>query len=90
MTNEKLDELEALGAKIAAWKASPREDDALALLHEGAAINALPELVAMGRRVEALRAAAQEQLDYMDMCNDKGDLERNLRAALAALKGPTT
>ena len=34
--------------------------------------------------------AAQEQLDYMDLCNDKGDLERNLRRAVAlarAVKG---
>jgi hypothetical protein len=27
--------------------------------------------------------AAKAQLQYMDLCNDKGDLERNLRAALA-------
>jgi hypothetical protein len=38
-------------------------------------------------QVEALRAAAQAQLDYMDLCGDKGDLERNLRAALSMLKG---
>ena len=37
-------------------------------------------------RVRALVKAAQAQLDYMDMCNDTGDLERNLRAALSALE----
>jgi len=37
-------------------------------------------------RVRALVKAAEAQLDYMDMCNDAGDLERNLRAALRALE----
>jgi hypothetical protein len=45
-----------------------------------AAVNALPELIAVAK-------AAQAQLDYMDLCGDKGDLERNLRAALSLLKG---
>ncbi len=36
-----------------------------------------PELV-------ALVEAAKVQLAYMDFCNDRGDLERNLRAALEA------
>jgi len=45
-----------------------------------AAINALPGLIAVAK-------AAQAQLDYMDLCGDKGDLERNLRAALSLLKG---
>lgn len=40
-------------------------------------------------RVLALVEAAGAQLQYMDMCNDRGDLERNLRAALAAMKGAT-
>lgn len=31
--------------------------------------------------------AAEAQLQYMDMCGDKGDLERNLRSALFAVKG---
>ena len=35
--------------------------------------------------IKALVAAATNQLHYMDMCGDKGDNERNLRAALAAL-----
>ena len=38
------------------------------------------------KRVRALVEAAQAQLDYMDMCRERGDLERNLRAALRALK----
>ena len=37
-------------------------------------------------RVRALVEAAQAQLDYMDMCRERGDLERNLRAALRALE----
>ena len=37
-------------------------------------------------RVKALVEAAQAQLDYMDMCRERGDLERNLRAALRALE----
>ena len=37
-------------------------------------------------RVKALVEAAQAQLDYMDMCREHGDLERNLRAALRALE----
>lgn len=44
-----------------------------------AAVNALPAF-------DALVDAAQAQLDYMDLCNDKGDLERNLRRALAAVR----
>lgn len=31
--------------------------------------------------------AAEAQLQYMDMCGDKGDLERNLRSSLFAVKG---
>jgi hypothetical protein len=42
-----------------------------------------PRDAAVARLVEA----ASEQLAYMDMCGDKGDLERNLRAAIAAVKG---
>ena len=38
-------------------------------------------------RVRALVEAAQAQLDYMDMCGERGDLERNLRAALRDLEG---
>ena len=34
----------------------------------------------------ALVDAATEQLNYMDLCNHRGDLERNLRAALAAIR----
>lgn len=34
----------------------------------------------------ALVEAAEEVLTYMDMCNDKGDLERNLRTALTAFR----
>jgi hypothetical protein len=41
-----------------------------------AAAMQLPEVLAL---VEAAKA----QLQYMDLCNDKGDLERNLRATLA-------
>lgn len=37
--------------------------------------------------IAQLVEAAEAQLQYMDMCGDKGDLERNLRAALAAAKG---
>jgi hypothetical protein len=37
-------------------------------------------------RVEALVDAASAQLQYMDWCNEKGDLERNLRNALAAFQ----
>ena len=37
-------------------------------------------------RVKALVEAAQAQLDYMDMCRERGDLERNLRAALRAME----
>jgi hypothetical protein len=44
-----------------------------------AAVAALPNLL-------GVVDAAQDQLDYMDACNDKGDLERNLRRALAVLK----
>jgi hypothetical protein len=42
--------------------------------------------VARNPKVAALVEAASDQLQYMDACNDKGDLERNLRAALAAIK----
>ena len=35
--------------------------------------------------VDDLIDAAAAQLAYMDMCNDRGDLERNLRAALGRL-----
>jgi hypothetical protein len=38
-------------------------------------------------QIAALVDAADAQLQYMDMCGDKGDLERNLRAAIAAVKG---
>lgn len=40
-------------------------------------IAAAPELLAAGEAV----------LAYMDLCNDRGDLERNLRAAIAKAKG---
>lgn len=36
--------------------------------------------------VKPLLAAAEAQIAYMDLCNDKGDLERNLRAEIAALR----
>lgn len=39
--------------------------------------------------VAALVKAAEAQIQYMDMCHDNGDLERNLRAALARVKGET-
>lgn len=42
-------------------------------------VNAVPEILSL---VEAAKA----QLQYMDMTNDKGDLERNLRNALSALE----
>jgi hypothetical protein len=78
---------------IAPWIVSD-EDAALIV----AAINALPGLVAMGRRVERLEAALQEIADPQLMfagplcCGDAvadawelfGDIAR------AALKGPTT
>jgi hypothetical protein len=35
--------------------------------------------------VAALVEAVEAQLQYMDTCNDRGDLERNMRAALRAL-----
>jgi hypothetical protein len=38
---------------------------------------------------DRLADAARAQLEYMMMCNDKGDLERNLRAALDAYREAT-
>jgi hypothetical protein len=43
-----------------------------------------------GDMVNRLLDAASEQLAYMDLCNDKGDLERNLRAAVDCLRGNRT
>ena len=45
-----------------------------------------PELLATTNDVAALVEAAEAQIQYMDMCHDNGDLERNLRAALARVK----
>lgn len=41
------------------------------------------ELARVSEVTELLIEAAQQQIDYMDICNDKGDLERNLRRAVA-------
>ena len=41
------------------------------------------ELARVREVTDLLIDAAQQQLDYMDLCNDKGDLERNLRRAVA-------
>jgi len=54
----------------------PNEANAALIVH----------LVNHAEDIVALVEAAQAQLDYMDMCNDKGDLERNLRAALSRLE----
>lgn len=43
-------------------------------------------LIEENERLRRVRIAAQEQLDYMDLCGDKGDLERNLRTALEGVK----
>ncbi len=52
--------------------ALPLEADRTALLAEAVK---LPEIA-------ALIEAAKEQWQYMQLCNDKGDLERNIRTAL--------
>lgn len=46
----------------------------------------IKELRAKLKAAERLAEAAGEQLAYMDACNDKGDLERNMRTALAAYR----
>ena len=38
-------------------------------------------------KVKALVEAAEEQLDYLEMCGEDDDLVRNLRAAIAELTG---
>lgn len=46
-------------------------------------------IAALEARVKAadeLANAAQEQIDYFDLCGEQGDLERNLRDALAAYR----
>jgi hypothetical protein len=37
-------------------------------------------------KVRALVDAAEEQLDYLEMCGEDGDLVRNLRSAIAAIQ----
>lgn len=62
--------------------------------NEREAFNAHTDRAALVEEVRRLREAlrdltfhAQAQLDYMDLCNDKGDLERNLRQTIGrALK----
>ncbi|KII14714.1 hypothetical protein [Phaeobacter sp. S60] len=38
------------------------------------------------KAADALAEAVNEQLSYMDLCGDKGDLERNMRNALTAYR----
>jgi hypothetical protein len=38
------------------------------------------------KAADALAEAVNEQLSYMDLCGDKGDLERNMRNALSAYR----
>jgi hypothetical protein len=38
------------------------------------------------KAAERLAQSVGDQLAYMDMCGDKGDLERNIRRALAAYR----
>lgn len=62
---------------------------ASATQHDFAQPTVSPELLATTNDVAALVKAAEAQIQYMDMCHDNGDLERNLRAALARVKGET-
>ena len=63
------------------------------LVERAEAAEAIAEASALRARVagvwgdvEPLLAAAEAQLAYMDLCNDRGDLERNLRTEVAALR----
>jgi hypothetical protein len=38
------------------------------------------------KAADALAEAVNEQLSYMDLCGDKGDLERNMRTTLTAYR----
>jgi len=90
-TNELITERDALKAELAeaVRRLSARERESLSrIAAPWAHWNTRADLCdpTQDERVKSLVKAAQAQLDYMDMCNDSGDLERNLRAALRALE----
>ena len=59
----------------------------LAMLDAKSEITRLRAKVA---KADALARHADAQLAYMDLCDDKGDYERNLRSALAAYREADT